>query len=95
MACDDVRQVFEPLLPQEEIERPYVQFGVIKRQRKLNLDMSVQAWVIPAGTPSAVYQADVLRSSRVDAEPSFTVITLLHTSLRSTATSSSEHVKII
>lgn len=81
MAGDDVRQAFEALLPQEEIERPYVQFGAIKRQRKLNLDMSVQAWGISAGTPNALYQANVPRSPQVDAEPPFTVITLLHASL--------------
>jgi hypothetical protein len=63
MAGDDVRQVFEALLPQGEIECSYVQFGMIKRQRKLNLDRLVQAWIISADTPSVAYQTNVLRSS--------------------------------
>jgi hypothetical protein len=50
------------MLPQEEIDRLCQQFGVIERQRKLNLGMFVRAMVISAGTPGGAYQADVLRS---------------------------------
>jgi hypothetical protein len=62
MTGDEVRQVFEALLPQEEIDRLCEECGVIERQRKLNLGMLVRAMVISAGTPGGAYQADVLRS---------------------------------
>lgn len=62
MTGDDVRQVFEAMLPQEEIDHLCQQFGVIERQRKLNLGMFVRAMVISAGAPGGAYQADVLRS---------------------------------
>lgn len=62
MTGDEVRQVFEAMLPQQEIDRLCQQFGVVERQRKLNLGMFVRAMVISAGTPGGAYQADVLRS---------------------------------
>jgi hypothetical protein len=62
MTGDDVRIVFEPMLPQDEMDRLCQQCGVIERQRKLNLGMLVRAMVISAGTPGGAYQADVLRS---------------------------------
>ena len=62
MTGDEVRQVFEAMLPQAEIERLCAQFEVIERQRKLQLGMLVRAMVISAGTPGGAYQADVLRS---------------------------------
>jgi putative transposase len=62
MTGDEVRTVFEQLLPQDEIGRLCQQCGVIERQRKLNLAMLVRAMVIAAGTPGGAYQADVLRS---------------------------------
>jgi hypothetical protein len=62
MTGDEVRQVFEAMLPQEAIDRLCAQFGVIERQRKMNLGMFVQAMVISAGTPGGAYQADALRS---------------------------------
>ena len=63
MTGEDVQQVFEAILPQQEIERLCAQFGVIERQRKLHLGMLVRAMIISAGTPGGAYQADVLRSS--------------------------------
>jgi putative transposase len=63
MTGDEVRQVFEAMLPQQEIDRLCKRFGVIERARKLNLGMCVRAMVISAGTPGGAYQADVLRSS--------------------------------
>jgi putative transposase len=62
MTGDEVRQVFEAMLPQEAIDRLCQQCGVIERQRQLNLGMFVRAMVISAGTPGGAYQADVLRS---------------------------------
>jgi putative transposase len=62
MTGDEVRQVFEAMLPQQEIDGLCKQFGVIERERKLNLGMFVRAMVISAGTPGGAYQADVLRS---------------------------------
>jgi hypothetical protein len=62
MTGDEVRAVFEQRLPQEEMNRLCQQWGVIARQRKLNLVMLVRAMVISAGTPGGAYQADVLRA---------------------------------
>ena len=62
MTGDAVRQVFETILLEEEIDRLCQECGVIERQRKLNLGMLVRAMVISAGTPGGAYQADVLRS---------------------------------
>jgi putative transposase len=62
MTGDEVRQVFETMLPQAEIERLCQQCGVIERQRKLHLGMLVRAMVISAGTPGGAYQADILRA---------------------------------
>jgi hypothetical protein len=63
MTGEDVRQVFEAILPAEAIERWCAPFGGIERQRTLDLGMLVRAMVILAGTPGGAYQADVLRSS--------------------------------
>jgi hypothetical protein len=63
MTGDEGRQVFEAMLPHEEIDRLCQEFGVIERQRKLTLGRWVRAMVIAAGTPGGAYQADVLRSS--------------------------------
>src|SRR5258705_7454987 len=62
MTGDEVREVFEAILPQAEMEHLCQQFGVIERERKLNRGMLVRAMVISAGTPGGAYQADVLRS---------------------------------
>jgi hypothetical protein len=51
MIGDEVRQVFEDMVPQEEIDGLCQPFGVIERQRKLHLGMFVRAMVISAGTP--------------------------------------------
>jgi len=62
MTGDEVRQVFEALLPQEEIDRRCQECGVVQRERKRNVGMFVRAMVIAAGPPGGAYQADVLRS---------------------------------
>jgi hypothetical protein len=62
MTGDEVRQVFEAILPQEEIDRLCEPCGVIERQRKMNLGMFVRAMVIAAGTPGGACQAEALRS---------------------------------
>jgi hypothetical protein len=62
MTGDEVRQVFAAMLRQEAIDRLCAQFGVIERQRKMNLGRFVRAMVISAGTPAGAYQADALRS---------------------------------
>jgi hypothetical protein len=63
MTGEEVRQVFETMLPQDAIDRLCLQCGVIERQRQLDLGMLVRAMVISAGTPGGAYQADVWRSS--------------------------------
>ncbi|RPJ26891.1 MAG: IS4 family transposase [Planctomycetaceae bacterium] len=72
MTGDEVRQVFEAMLPQEDIDRLCQQCGVIARQRKLHLGMLVRAMVISAGTPGGAYQADVLRAYLEFAVPQVT-----------------------
>jgi hypothetical protein len=62
MTGEDVRQVFEAILPQEAIDRLCRECGVIERQRQRHLGMLVRAMVISAGTPGGTYQADILRS---------------------------------
>jgi DDE family transposase len=62
MTGEEVRQVFEAILPEQDIDRLCAQFGVIERQRKLHLGMLVRAMIISAGTPGGAYQADVLRA---------------------------------
>ena len=62
MTGDEVRQVFEAMLPQDAIDRLCQECGVIERQRQLHLEMSVRAMVISAGPPGSAYQADILRS---------------------------------
>jgi len=64
MTGAEVRQVFEDMWPQEEIDCLCQPFGVIERQRQLHLGRFVRAMVLSAGTPGGAYQADVLRSSR-------------------------------
>ena len=56
MTGEDVRQVFEAILPHQEIERLCAPFGVIERQCKLDLGMLGRAMVIAAGTPGGAYQ---------------------------------------
>ena len=55
MTGDEVRQIFEDMLPPAEIDCLYQQFCVIERQRKLNLGMFVWAMVISGGTPGGAY----------------------------------------
>ena len=62
MTGDEVRQVFEAMLPPDEMDRLCATFGGIERERKLHLGMVVRALVLSAGTPGGAYQADVLRS---------------------------------
>jgi hypothetical protein len=62
MTGDEVQQVFEAMLPQEEINRLCQAFGVIERQRKRNLGMFVRAMAVSARTPGGAYHADVLPS---------------------------------
>ena len=69
MTGEDVRQVFAAILPDEAIEGLCMQFGVIERQRKLELGTLVRAMVIAAGPPGGAYQADVLRSYLESAGP--------------------------
>ena len=63
MTGDEVRQVFEAMLPQDEMDRLCQPCGVIERQRQLDLGMLVRAMVMSAGTPGGADQADVLRAS--------------------------------
>jgi hypothetical protein len=55
MTGDDVREVFEAILPQEEIDRLCTDYDVIARQRKMHLGMVLRAMVIAAGTPGGAY----------------------------------------
>jgi Transposase DDE domain len=48
MTGDDVRTVFEQMLPQDESDRLCQQCGVIEQQRKLNLGRLVRAMIMAA-----------------------------------------------
>jgi putative transposase len=69
MTGEDVQQVFEAILPQQDLERLCAQCRVIERQRKLHLGMLVRAMLISAGTPGGAYQADVRRADLECAVP--------------------------
>jgi putative transposase len=69
MTGEDVREVFEAILPPQDIEALCAQCGVIERQRQLHLGMVVRAMVMAAGTPGGAYQAAILRSSLEFAVP--------------------------
>ena len=58
MTDDQVRIVFEQILPQDEMASLCQRCGVIERQRKLNLAVLGRAMVIAPGTPGGAYQAD-------------------------------------
>jgi len=62
MTGDEVRQVFEAMLPQDVIDRLGQQCGVIVHQRKLPLGKLLRAIAISAGTLGGAYQSDVLRA---------------------------------
>jgi hypothetical protein len=62
MTGDEVRQVFEAMLPQAERNRRCQPCGVIARQRTRHLGMLGRAMVMSAGTPGGASQADVLRA---------------------------------
>ncbi len=62
MNCDDVREIFETVLPQADIEKWADELGVVKRDRKLDVVALVRALVISAGTPTGGIQADALRA---------------------------------
>ena len=62
MTGEDVREVFEAILPQQDIEARCAPCGVIERQRTLHRGMVVRALVMAAGTPGGAYQAAILRS---------------------------------
>ena len=62
MTGDEGRHVCEAMVPQGEIDGLCAQFGVIERQRQLQLGRFGRALVISAGTPGGAYQAEVLRS---------------------------------
>ena len=49
MTGDAVRQVFETILPQEEIDRLCQECGVIERRRKLNLGCWVPVYASDIG----------------------------------------------
>jgi hypothetical protein len=62
MTGDDVREVFEAIVPQAAIDRLGMDGAVMARQRQMHLGMLVRAMVIAAGTPGGADQADILRS---------------------------------
>src|SRR4051794_12851411 len=61
LTADDVREVFETLLPSEELERLARELRVVERERKLQLALLVRSMVIAAGTPTGGRMADAVR----------------------------------
>lgn len=62
LTAGDLRQVFGELLPEALIDEFAVQFGVVERERKIDIRSFVRALVIGAGTPDGGLQADALRA---------------------------------
>lgn len=62
LTTDDLRQVFGELLPETLIDEFAVEFGVVERERKIDIRAFVRSLVIGAGTPDGGLQADALRA---------------------------------
>src|SRR5690606_3368861 len=62
MTGQDLREVFEALLPNDAIEFFAAQFGVVERERKFEVANFVRASVIAAGSPFGGLQADAIRN---------------------------------
>lgn len=58
----DLREVFQELLPESLIDEFAIQFGVVERERKIDIRAFVRSLVIGAGTPDGGLQADALRA---------------------------------
>jgi hypothetical protein len=71
MTGDNMRQVFEAMLPQEELKCPYAQF-----ERWFDEPLERLLETLVDRPPRSL-----TRFKQVDAEPPFAVITLLHASL--------------
>lgn len=58
----DLREVFGELLPDSLIDEFAVEFGVVERERKIDIRSFVRSLVISAGTPDGGLQADAMRT---------------------------------
>lgn len=62
LTTGDLRQVFGEVLPAALIDEFAVEFGVVERERKIDIRAFVRSLVIGAGTPDGGLQADALRA---------------------------------
>lgn len=67
---EELREIFERVLPVETIEQLATEMGVVERDRKVNIVRLVLSLIVTAGTPSGGLQADALRNYlRMDVAP--------------------------
>lgn len=62
LSGDELREIFEQVLPVEEIQAFADELNLVKRQRKLDVVSLVLALIITAGTQSGGWHADALRT---------------------------------
>lgn len=62
LMADDLQVLFTELFPESLIDELAVEFGVVERQRKIELRAFIPALVLGAGTPDGGLQADALRA---------------------------------
>ena len=62
LSGDEVRSLFEELLPAVEIEAFAAEVGHVERARKVDVVLFCRAAVISANTPSGGMQADAMRA---------------------------------
>ena len=62
LVADDLRSLFTSVLPDELIDELTVEFGLVERERKVDIRALVRALVFAASTPDGGLQADALRA---------------------------------
>ena len=62
LVADDLRSLFTSVLPGELIDELAVEFGLVERERKVDIRALVRALIFAASTPDGGLQADALRA---------------------------------
>lgn len=62
LTADDLQVLFTELFPESLIDELAIEFGVVERERKIDIRAFVPALVLGAGTPDGGLQADALRA---------------------------------
>lgn len=62
LTADDLQVLFTELFPESLIDELAIEFGVVERQRKIDIRAFIPALVLGAGTPDGGLQADALHA---------------------------------